>query len=361
MSRMRKVGLRSYHVTIGTGAFDLLAEILLSVAHAHRYAIISDDNVAPLYARRVEELIGAERCTTFVIPAGETQKTRESWAALTDQMLAAEFARDSVVIALGGGVIGDLAGFVAATYMRGIPYVQLPTSLLAMVDASVGGKTGVDTPSGKNLVGAFHRPAAVLADISVLSTLPASHLRAGMAEVIKHGVITDAAYFDEVLALLGGSEPLVARDEAMLAVVARSVEIKADVVRRDEREDGVRKTLNFGHTIGHAVELCSGFSLLHGEAIAIGMVYETMIAERLGVAERGTASRVRDAVRAAGLPDRRPDSISVDAVLDAARGDKKVRAGRVEYALPLRIGAMAAGDRGWSLPVSDAVVREVLA
>ena len=230
-----------------------------------------------------------------------------------------------------------------------------------MIDASVGGKTGVDTPAGKNLVGAFHQPAAVVADTSLLATLPVEQLRAGFAEAIKHGVIADAAYFDRVRDAASEVSTLDVRGDQMLDLVARSVEIKAAVVGADEREGGARKTLNFGHTIGHAIESCSNYTILHGEAVAVGMVYESVLAERLGVAEAGTAARVRDAVLAAGLPDTRPAAISVDAILDAARGDKKARAGRVEYALPSTIGAMAGAERGWAMPVSDAAVRAVLA
>jgi 3-dehydroquinate synthase len=361
VSATRDVALPSYRVLIGSGVIDRLGEIVRAVAPAHRYAVVTDTNVGPLHASRVSDVLDPARTTVLTIPAGESHKTREVWASVTDDLLAAAHGRDTTIIALGGGVVGDLAGFVAATFMRGIPYVQVPTTLLAMIDASIGGKTGVDTPAGKNLVGAFHQPAAVVADTSLLTTLPLDQLRAGFAEAIKHGVIADAAYFDRVRGMAAKLGSLDARSNDTLDLVARSVEIKADVVALDERETGARKTLNFGHTIGHAVETCSRFSLLHGEAVSIGMVYESALAERLGVAEVGTAARVRDAVRAAALPDTRPQSISVDAILDAARGDKKARAGRVEYALPSRIGAMAGASRGWAMPVSDAAVREVLA
>jgi 3-dehydroquinate synthase len=357
----RHVALPSYRVTIGPGVRALLGEIVGATAPAHRYAVVTDTNVGPRHAADVRDVLGAARATIFTIPAGESHKTREVWSGVTDQLLAAGFGRDTTIIALGGGVVGDLAGFVAATYMRGVPYVQMPTTLLAMIDASIGGKTGVDTPAGKNLVGAFHQPSAVVADTSFLATLPPEQLRAGLAEAIKHGVIADAAYFDRVRDTASRLATLDVTDERMLELVARSVEIKASVVAADERESGARKTLNFGHTIGHAVETCSAYSLLHGEAVAIGMVYESALAERLGVAEAGTTTRVRDAVRAAGLPDSRPPTIDVDAILDAARGDKKARAGRVEYALPTRVGAMAGADRGWAIAVSDAVVRDVLA
>jgi 3-dehydroquinate synthase len=355
------VSLHGYRITIAPGAIARVGEIARTVAPAHRYAVITDSNVAPLYAEGVRNALDPSRVTVLAIPAGESAKTRETWAELTDALLADGFGRDTTIIALGGGVVGDLAGFVAATFMRGVPYIQVPTSLLAMIDASVGGKTGVDTPAGKNLVGAFHQPAAVIADPAVLATLPIEHRRAGLAEAIKHGVIADAAYFDSVASVAPHLGTLAGSDDRLSALVARSVEIKADVVRHDERESGVRKVLNFGHTIGHAIELCSGFALLHGEAIAIGMVYESALAERLGIAQSGTMARIREVVVAAGLPDARPASISVDAILDAARGDKKARAGKVEYALPLAIGSMAGADRGWCLPVSDGAVREILA
>lgn len=358
---LREVALPTYTVTIGPGALDRIGDIARATAPAHRYAIITDTNVGPRYAGRVEAALGSARVGIYQISAGEAFKTRDSWARLTDELLRDGFGRDTTIVALGGGVVGDLAGFVAATFMRGVPYLQVPTSLLAMIDASVGGKTGVDTPAGKNLVGAFHGPAAVVADIRVLSSLPAEHLRAGMAEAIKHGVITDAAYFDRLASIAGALESLDVAGPDMLDVVAHSVAIKADVVRRDEREGGVRKTLNFGHTVGHAVELCSDYTLLHGDAVAIGMVYESEIAERMGVAEKGTATRVREVVRAAGLPDVRPASIGVDAIVAATRTDKKARGGGVEYALPARIGAMAGEDRGWSIRVTEEMLRDVLA
>jgi 3-dehydroquinate synthase len=357
----REVELPEYRVVIAPGLLARAADIIRATAPAHRYAIITDSNVGPLYAQQLRRALDEAHTLVYTIPAGETYKTRDTWATVTDALIDAGFGRDSAIVALGGGVVGDLGGFVAATFMRGIPYVQMPTTLLAMIDASVGGKTGVDTPAGKNLVGAFHQPAAVIADTSVLTTLPIEHLRAGIAEAIKHGVIADANYFDVVRGVAPRLGTPALTDAELLDVVARSVEIKASVVRRDEREGGIRKALNFGHTIGHAVESASGYALLHGEAVAIGMVYESALAERLGVAAEGTAARVREAVREAGLPETRPESVSVDAILDAARTDKKARAGRVEYSLPASVGTMAGASRGWAIPVSDAAVREVLA
>jgi 3-dehydroquinate synthase len=356
----RDVILPTYRVTIAAGVLDRAGDLVRDVASAHRYAVITDSNVGPAYSARLRSALGDSRTEVLTIPAGEAHKTRESWARLTDDLLTASFGRDSTIIALGGGVVGDLAGFVAATFMRGVPFVQIPTTLLAMIDASVGGKTGVDTAAGKNLVGAFHQPSAVIVDTSVLETLPREHLRAGLAEAIKHGVIASEAYFNSVVALSANLDTVDVTGDAMLDLVAGSIEIKADVVRRDEREGGVRKTLNFGHTLGHAVELCSGYTVLHGEAVAIGMVCEATLAERLGIAESGTASRIREAVRAAGLSDSLPRSTDADDVVRATRGDKKARAGQAEYALPTKIGAMTPAAGRWSVAVSESVVREVL-
>jgi len=298
----------------------------------------------------------------LTIPAGESNKNRETWSRLTDQMLAKGFGRDSAVIALGGGVVGDLAGFVAATFMRGIPVIQVATTLVAMVDSSIGGKTAVDTPAGKNLVGAFHPPTAVLVDPHLLVTLPLREMRAGFAEVVKYGVIADEPYLREVagsvseLLSAGGS-----KGDTMISLIVRSVEIKAGIVSRDEREEGLRKVLNFGHTIGHAVEMVSGFTLLHGEAVAIGMALESELAERIGLAQTGTAATVIGTLQAVGLPTALPLGFEAEAVIEAMRSDKKGRLGRTRFALPLRIGAMAGADTGWTVSVGDDQLRGVLA
>ncbi len=347
-----------YPVFVAAGLRHVLP-FIHELAPAHHYAIITDSHVGPLYANEVRGALSrAAKGSVHTIQAGESFKSRESWLTLTDELFAAGCTRDTTIVALGGGVVGDLAGFVAATFMRGVPVVQIPTSLLAMIDASVGGKTGVDTPAGKNLVGAFHPPAMVIADVDVLGSLPDAHRRAGLAEAIKHGIICDTAY----LARIDSELPriLVGKPETMIELVTRSVEIKADVVKKDPREHGIRKTLNFGHTIGHAIEHVSGLALLHGECVAIGMVYEADIAERMGVAEKGTTDTIRDVLTRAGLPTQRPGDMEPDVILAATRLDKKARAGRVEYALPTRVGAMAEADGHWSLPVDDDVVREAL-
>jgi len=357
-----EVALRDYRITVSPGLLATLGATVRERCPAHRYALVTDDVVAPLYAEAALSSFGDARPTRHVVPTGEHHKTRERWALLTDELLAQGHGRDSAVVALGGGVVGDLAGFVAATFMRGIPYVQVPTTFLAMVDASIGGKTGVDTAAGKNLVGAFHQPRTVLADPATLATLPPAQLRAGLAEAVKHGVIADAAYFEQVWrdgpALVAGAATR--GGEPWVPMVARSVEIKASVVEGDEFEGGIRKILNFGHTLGHAIELLSGFRLLHGEAIAVGMVLEARLAERLGLAERGTAEGIARALQALDLPTRLPADQAPDAVLAATRTDKKARAGAVEYALPAGIGRMAGADREFGIRVPDEAVLAVL-
>jgi len=354
------VSENTYRVHILPGALDAVGGVARVTARAHLYAIITDSNVGPLYAERLQAALAGESSQVFTIPAGEKFKTRETWASITDQMLDAGFGRDAAVIALGGGVVGDLAGFVAATFMRGVGFLQVPTTLLAMLDASVGGKTAVDTPAGKNLVGAFHQPVAVISDPALLSTLPANQLRAGFTEALKHGVIADPAHFDAVATTIAELRHGRPDDRAMSAIIARSVEIKSAVAASDFRESGRRKTLNFGHTVGHAVEHLSGYGLLHGEAVAIGMCAEAAIAERMGIAEPGLAQRLRSACEAGGLPVARPEAITPEEIVRATHGDKKGRAGRAQYALATRIGAMAFGDRGWSAPVDDQLVLDAL-
>jgi 3-dehydroquinate synthase len=356
----RSIDAGEYRVIVGSALRHEYASRVVAAAPAHHYVIITDDMVGARYAEPLAaDLARHGRVSTHRIPVGEAHKTRESWARLTDAMLAAGCGRDTTVVALGGGVVGDLAGFVAATYMRGVPVVQCPTSLLAMIDASVGGKTGVDTAAGKNLVGAFHPPAVVLIDVETLSTLPIAHRRAGLAEAIKHGVIADADYFERIDAEV--ADLLEVRPAPATELVARSVEIKSAIVRADPREHGLRRTLNFGHTLGHALEHASGYSLLHGEAVGIGMILESRLAERIGVAPAGTTERIESVLRRAALPVERPRSLAPDVVLEATRQDKKARGGAVTYALPSGIGSMAGEERDWSIEVGDALVREVLA
>ncbi len=342
----------SYDVVAGCGVLEQLPALLEERCPAHAYAVIADHHVAQLHGAALMQALHAAGLTASLhaFPSGEWNTSRETWGQLTDALLAARLGRDGAIVAFGGGVAGDLAGFVAATYLRGIPYVQVPTTLLAMIDSSIGGKTGVDVPAGKNLVGAFHQPRFVLADVALLATLPRPQLAAGAAEAVKHGVIADAAY---AAALCGDAAAILAKDlGALERAVVRSVEIKADVVSRDEKEAGLRQVLNFGHTVGHAVEAGAGYELLHGEAVAIGMAAEARLAEALGVAPTGLAHEVRAALERFALPLEIPESLANEALLDAMQSDKKARAGRVRCALPKTIGAMAqSADGEWTVDV----------
>ena len=351
----------SYDIAIGRGLSANLPALLRQHCPAAAYAVITDSHVAKLYGDAVvKQVLGAgHRAELFAFPAGEWNKTRETWASLCDRMLAAHFGRDCAVIALGGGVVGDMAGFVAASYLRGVPYVQVPTSLLAMIDSSIGGKTGVDVPAGKNLLGAFHQPRLVVADLDLLASLPPVQLSAGLAEAVKHGVIADAEYF---AFLERDHAAILAKDPAALErVVRRSVEIKAAVVAEDEREAGRRAILNFGHTIGHAIEATSKFEVLHGEAVAIGMVAEARLAEALGVAAQGTAERITHLLERFRLPIEGPNTATFDAMLEVMHADKKSRDGAIRCALPRAVGAMHSdATSGWTTTVDAAELNKVL-
>ena len=362
----RTIDLLGYHIHVAPWLLDDAGRHVVEAAGAHTFAVVTDANVGPIAAPRVVASIRHyaphARVILRAMPAGEQEKTRDAWGTLTDWLLEERCGRDTTVVALGGGVIGDLAGFVAATFMRGVPVIQVPTSLLAMVDASVGGKVAVDTKHGKNLVGAFHQPALVLADPTVLQTLPVEHLRAGLAEMLKHGVIANATYFQEAVdlgkALLESDATAIAwHGDPLTALIAGSVRIKADIVARDERERGLRRVLNFGHTVGHALELCSNFSLLHGEAVAIGMCIESRLAVLAGVASPSLPDLIRAAVEAVGLPFQVPSAPPRD-LLEAMRSDKKVQAGSLTFALPAAIGLMAGESGGISVP--DALVMRAL-
>ncbi len=350
----------SYDIVIGRGVLGDAPALVQAACPAARYAVITDSHVAGLYGKQFVARLhdGTLHAELFEFPSGEWNKTRETWAALADQMLARQFGRDCAVIALGGGVVGDLAGFVAATYLRGVPYVQLPTTLLAMIDSSIGGKTGIDVPAGKNLLGAFHQPRLVLADLDALGTLPPLQLAAGIAEAVKHGVISDADYFQFLERERDGVTAK--RPEALERLVRRSVEIKAGVVAADERETGRRAILNFGHTVAHAVEATAKFAVLHGEAVAIGMAYEARLAETIGIAEPGTATRIQQLLRRYALPLDLPQRTSVDDLVAAMRLDKKGRDGAVRFALPEAVGRMHADGTSWTVAAPERIVREVL-
>lgn len=329
---------RSYRIVVGLGALAASGPELGKLGLGRKVALVSDPAIMRLHGGPVAGSLRAAgfEVTEILLPPGEQAKTivvaRSGWERLLD----AGCDRTSTVVALGGGAVGDLAGFVAATYMRGINFVQIPTTLLAQVDASIGGKTAIDHPRAKNLIGAFHQPRLVLVDPAALTTLPDLEFRSGLAEVIKHGVVLDAGYFADLESCL---PELLRRDLATLTrVVAGSCRIKAGVVERDEREAELRHVLNYGHTIGHALEAVTSFGRwAHGEAVSLGMVAEARIAERLGIAKYHTTERQVQLLRAVGLPVSGLEVAPPD-VLEALRRDKKSRDGRVPFVFAPEIG-----------------------
>jgi 3-dehydroquinate synthase len=329
---------RSYPILIGRGLLDD-APSLQPLVQGRMLAIVTDDQVGPLYAARLEATLSrsAARCITVTLPAGEAHKGWETLEIIFAALLAARFDRNALIVALGGGVVGDMAGFAAAIYQRGIDFIQVPTTLLAQVDSSVGGKTGINHPMGKNMIGAFHQPRQVLIDTDTLQTLPAREVSAGLAEIIKHGAIADARYFDQVLVDLPALRAL--EPDALARAIARSCEIKASVVSRDEREGGLRAILNFGHTFGHAIEAGLGYGeWLHGEAVGAGMVMAADLSRRLGLIDTTVCTRVRDAVEAAGLPVRGPQW-PAERYLDLMSIDKKAEQGTPRFVLLNALGS----------------------
>lgn len=339
------LGVRRYPIRIGEGFLSDTDKFQTAIAGAIRgrqALIVSDENVAPLYAAGVQHML--ESTTTSAIrtrlsttAAGEAHKDLDAVSKVLDALAQLGATRDACVLALGGGVVGDIAGFAAACWMRGIDFVQIPTTLLAMVDSSVGGKTGVDHPAGKNLIGAFHQPRAVIADLHSLSTLPHRELRAGLAEVVKTACIGDADFLDwlEVHA-----DALLAYDtEALTHAIARCCRFKAGVVERDEREAGERALLNFGHTFGHAIETETGYDrLLHGEAVAIGMVLAARLSAQIGMSDDADTQRLAALLKRLGLPTSMPPDLAGDALLARMRLDKKNRAGALRLILWRGIG-----------------------
>ena len=330
------LGSRSYPIHIGAGLIDqraLYAPHLRGAA-----AIVTNNVVAPLYLARVRAALeaGGARVAEVVVEDGEQAKGFPTLDRVIDALLSARLGRDGVIVALGGGVVGDLAGFAAAVYQRGVAFVQVPTTLLAQVDSSVGGKTAINHARGKNLIGAFHQPSAVITDVATLDTLPDRELRAGLAEVIKHGVALDAAFFDW---LEHNMDALLARDGgALIYAVRRSCELKAAIVSEDERETGVRALLNLGHTFGHAIETATGFGpWLHGEAVAAGMVMAAQLSVRAGLLAARDAERIEALVARAGLPTRAP-RLAPERWRELIAVDKKSAGGRVRFVLLQGVG-----------------------
>ncbi len=330
------LGTRSYPIHIGAG---LLAQraIVEAALPAGPLLVVTNQTIAPLYLALVQTALGGRSCAVCVLPDGESYKTQATLGLVYDALAAAKVSRDGAVIALGGGVIGDIAGFAAATWARGIDVLQLPTTLLAQVDSSVGGKTAVNHPAGKNLIGAFHQPVGVIADLSTLSTLPERELRAGLAEVIKYGLIHDATFLDWIDASL--SALLTRNEDALAHAIQRSCQIKAEIVSLDERETGPRALLNFGHTFAHAIEAAAGYGeWLHGEAVATGMLLAAQMSERLGFLSTPEVTRLRELLIRAGLPTEAP-RMGVARALELMALDKKVLAGRVRLVLLKEVGA----------------------
>lgn len=346
------LGDRSYPIHIGTGLLrdaSLWANLLPSPA-SRKLALVTNDRVGPLYADALKAALEPLGCqiSTIVLPDGEQFKTLESFGKVIDGLMQARMERKSTLIALGGGVVGDMAGFAAACYQRGMPFIQVPTTLLSQVDSSVGGKTAVNHPLGKNMVGAFYQPQAVVIDLQTLRTLPDQELSAGMAEVIKYGCIMDATFFDWLEAHMPA---LMGRDPERLAqAVYRCCELKAQVVALDERESGARALLNFGHTFGHAIESEMGYGQwLHGEAVGCGMRIASELSSQLGLLDAKAKSRIERLIAAAGLPTQAPDW-PAQTYLKAMAHDKKAEAGEIRYILLQAMG------KAFVRPVDDQAV-----
>lgn len=346
-ARVVQVGLgeRSYPVHIAKGQLDRIGEDLRRKKIAKRYAVVSDDQVADLYGERLLHDLAAAglKAELFTFPRGEESKNLRTVAVLASELARAAFDRKDGLIALGGGVTGDLTGFLASVYLRGIPFVQVPTTLLAQVDSSVGGKTGVDIPEGKNLVGTFYQPRAVYIDPEVLRTLPRQELLGGLAEVIKYGVIADADFFRF---LEEHRQRILDLDEEVIpGMIARCCEIKAWVVARDEREGDLRRILNFGHTIGHAIEAASDFTLIHGLAVAMGMAAIAELAVRTGHLPQHDASRLTRMLNDFGMPTAIPIHLDRQRIKSYLQTDKKTVGGRVFFVLPTAIGKVVITDQ----------------
>ena len=350
----------SYKIIIGKGILSNISDELAKKNLAHSYALITDSNVEELYGLKLynELKTSLTKLDLISFPAGEQNKNRVIKSYIEDHMLKNKFGRDSAIIALGGGVVGDIAGFVAATYNRGIPYVQIPTSLVACVDSSVGGKTAIDTKYGKNLIGSFHQPVLVYIDTNTLKTLSKKELKEGLAEVIKYGVIQESALFNYLEQNI--KKIFDFDDDALDYIVTTSCKIKAEVVEKDEKESNLRKILNFGHTIGHAIEQLSEYKISHGEAISRGMVLEGKVALKLtGWSEKDQHNLV-ELFNKADLPTNLPMDMDIEQIVDIMKVDKKARKGSIEMSLPEKIGKMADVDSNYGIKVNDKLILSVL-
>ena len=329
------LGQRSYPIFIGSGLLDQLQDFLAPMVPTS-ITIVTNEIVGPLYAQRALSALPGVPTRVVELPDGEQHKGWTTVSHVVDALVVARVDRRGLVVALGGGVIGDIAGFAASIYMRGIRYVQVPTTLLAQVDSSVGGKTGINHPAGKNLIGAFHQPSAVVSDTDALKTLPPRELSAGLAEVLKHGLIANPQYFEQMFESIGSLR--VHDATALTEAIAGSCEIKASIVARDEREAGERAVLNLGHTFGHAIEAMTGYSRwLHGEAVGCGLVLAAELSCLLGSLPTSDVKLIEAAVVRAGLP-KRVDGLSALEAIEVMRGDKKTDAGQLRFIVLDRIG-----------------------
>jgi len=349
---------QSYDIVITPAGVEHLGNWMQPLQLGQKVLLVSNPIVFKHYGKSAIDSLTAAgfQVVHLLLPAGERYKTLNSIQKIYDVALENRLERSSTVVALGGGVIGDMSGFAAATWLRGINFVQVPTSLLAMVDAAIGGKTGVNHPQGKNLIGAFHQPRLVLIDPQVLQTLPAREFRAGMAEVIKYGVIWDAELFAQLEAAKRLDQTRYVSEELLQTILTSSCQAKAHVVSKDEKEAGLRAILNYGHTIGHAVESLTGYRVVnHGEAVAIGMEAAGQIAVALNLWTQAECDRQRALIEKAGLPFQLPAGLDIDAIVAALQTDKKVKAGKVRFILPTQIGSVTITDE-----VSPDVVHQVL-
>lgn len=332
-----ELGERSYPIFIGQGLLNN-PELVAPYIGKGRVVIVSNDVVAPIYMAKAKQLFPEQDVMEIVLPDGEAHKDLDAISHIYDKLLAGKYDRNTMLVALGGGVVGDITGFAAATYLRGISFIQIPTTLLAQVDSSVGGKTGVNHPQGKNMIGAFYQPRCVLIDTDVLSTLPQREVKAGLAEVLKYGLVYDADFFDW---LAEHSSGIAASDSALLSQTIKTCcSIKADIVAKDEKESGVRALLNLGHTFGHAIETASGYgNWLHGETVAMGMVMAADLSRKLGWIDAQDARRIRSVLEENfGMPVLPPADISVEQYLDLMLSDKKAELGKIRFVLLKAIG-----------------------
>ncbi|MDH4101266.1 MAG: 3-dehydroquinate synthase [Nitrospirota bacterium] len=358
MEKVRvELGERSYDITIAAGTLGGIGPAMKELSIGRRVAVVTNPTVGALYEKTVVDSLKTAGFSpiTITVPDGEKYKTLESAATIYERLLTEKFDRKCSLVALGGGVIGDLTGFVAATYLRGVPFVQVPTTLLAQVDSSVGGKTGVNHPLGKNMIGAFYQPLLVWIDTATLTTLPPREFIAGLAEVVKYGVISDKSLFDYLEEAI--EDILALREQDLTRIIKRSCEIKAEVVGQDERESGLRAILNYGHTVGHAIETATGYTrYLHGEAVAIGMIAAARLAVALGRCDKSVTSRIEALLHRGGLPVCVPSDLPPRQLVELTGGDKKAVEKKARFILPSRIGQVDITD-DWDETTLESVLR----